>query len=369
MGYLTAVCESNHRPCYMRLALTLWAALIKSPTNIRERKLKRMPLSNQLFAVVLGCLVGASAFAANVEPIKQLISIGDFAEAKRLIDAILADEPGDLQTRFVRGLLLTESGDVDGAIDVFAALARDYPELPEPHNNLAVLYAANGEYVKARDALLVAINTHPSYATAHENLGDIYAKMAGLAYDQALQLDRDNQTAKAKLAMMHDLVSTDGDAPATRVTQTTTASEAAGATQTASVAPSAETQIEPAVVAGPSVDPIVSAQVLKVTERWANAWSDQDVEAYLSIYGDDFRPSTNHTRQQWEALRQKRLTKPKFIRINVDNPSVETPEPQRAVVNFTQGYQSDTYGDRVRKQLVFEWQGGDWKIVREQTVE
>jgi len=61
--------------------------------------------------------------------------------------------------------------------------------------------------VKVRDSLLLAINTHPTYATAHENLGDIYVKMAELAYDKALQLDGGNESAKAKLALMTDLIS------------------------------------------------------------------------------------------------------------------------------------------------------------------
>jgi len=54
---------------------------------------------------------------------------------------------------------------------------------------IAVLYAGQGQYEKARQALEMAIRTHPSYATAHENLGDVYAKLASQAYDKALSLD------------------------------------------------------------------------------------------------------------------------------------------------------------------------------------
>ncbi len=59
---------------------------------------------------------------------------------------------------------------------MFTKLSEDYPELPEPYNNLAVLYAQQKQYDKARTALEMAIRTHPSYAIAYENLGDIYAK-------------------------------------------------------------------------------------------------------------------------------------------------------------------------------------------------
>ncbi len=112
----------------------------------------------------------------------------------------MARYPDHTDARFLKGLLLVQEGHTQEAIEVFTALAGDYPDLPEPHNNLAVLYAADGDYEKVRESLMVAINTHPSYATAHENLGDLYAKMAA-AYDGALSLDQDNRAAQAKLAI------------------------------------------------------------------------------------------------------------------------------------------------------------------------
>src|SRR5687768_13565240 len=107
--------------------------------------------------------------------------------------------------RFQKELILTEQNRTADAIRIFSALSEEYPELPEPYNNLAVLYASQGHYDKAKTALEMAIRTHPSYATAHENLGDIYAKMASQAYDKALQLDKSNTTAQTKLNLIKDL--------------------------------------------------------------------------------------------------------------------------------------------------------------------
>ena len=107
--------------------------------------------------------------------------------------------------RFNKGLILTEQKKTADAIQIFSSLSEEYPDLPEPYNNLAVLYASQGQYEKAREALEAAIRTHPSYSTAHENLGDIYAKMASQAYGKAFQLDKGNAAAQTKLSLIKDL--------------------------------------------------------------------------------------------------------------------------------------------------------------------
>ncbi len=94
------------------------------------------------------------------------------------------------------------------AIATFRALIEDYPELPEPYNNLAVLYAQRGEYDSARLALETAVRTAPNWAVARENLGDIYARLAAQEYDRAAKLDRDNKTAPAKLTLVRSLLAT-----------------------------------------------------------------------------------------------------------------------------------------------------------------
>ena len=130
------------------------------------------------------------------------------------MNKVLAAKPRDPQARFLKGLILTEQGNTQEAIDIFTRLTQDYPELPEPYNNLAVIYASQGQYDKARAALEQSIRTHPSYATAYENLGDVYAKLASQAYDKALQLDSSNTGAQNKLSLVRELVG--GPAPQRR---------------------------------------------------------------------------------------------------------------------------------------------------------
>ncbi len=158
-------------------------------------------------------------FAAEVTlpEIQNLVRQKKYDQALEKVDAYLAPRPKDAQGRFIKGLILTELDRPNDAIAVFTQLTRDYPTLPEPYNNLAVLYAQQKQYDKARVALEMAIKTHPSYATAHENLGDVYAKLASQAYNKALQLDAGNTTAQSKLALIHDLEDTAGRNPAPTV--------------------------------------------------------------------------------------------------------------------------------------------------------
>ncbi len=146
-----------------------------------------------------------SAGADEIQDINKLFKQGHHTQALERVNTYLTGKPKDAQARFLKGLILTEQGKAADAISIFTALTEDYPELPEPYNNLAVLYASQGQYDKARDALEMAIRTHPSYATAHENLGDIYAKMASQAYDRALQLDNSNTSTQTKLALIKNL--------------------------------------------------------------------------------------------------------------------------------------------------------------------
>jgi len=101
----------------------------------------------------------------------------------------------------------------DEAIAVYTKLTEDYPEFPEPYNNLAVLYASQKQYERARMALEMAIQAHPSYATAYENLGDLYAKLASQAYGKAVQLGGASKSAQAKLLLARDLLTVPSRSP------------------------------------------------------------------------------------------------------------------------------------------------------------
>ena len=125
---------------------------------------------------------------ASESAIDKLVAAGKLNDALAKSDEHLKQYPRDAQVRFTRGRVLMEMGRNAEAIDAFTALTQDFPELPEPFNNLAALYAQAGEYDRARAALESAIRNNPSFAVAYSNLGDVYAKLAQQAYQKALKI-------------------------------------------------------------------------------------------------------------------------------------------------------------------------------------
>lgn len=162
-------------------------------------------------APIVAALAAAIALAAGAQSdalrdARLSLRAGDAAGALAAVDRHLAAKPQDADARFLRGVILTELARPNEALDAFQKLTQDYPELAEPYNNLAVLYAARGEYERARANLEMAIRAKPDYATAYENLGDVYARLASQAYDKAASLDPKARSASAKLALARELV-------------------------------------------------------------------------------------------------------------------------------------------------------------------
>jgi tetratricopeptide (TPR) repeat protein len=166
--------------------------------------------SVHMLALVAALCIPTPSFADDYSEVSRLVRSGQLTEALEAADRYLATKPRDPQMRFLKGVAQSEAGRKGEAIETFLALTQEYPELPEPYNNLAVLYAGRREFDKARNALESAIRTNPSYATAHENLGDVYAQLASQSYSRAQQLDSGNPSVRPKLALIRQLLSTGG---------------------------------------------------------------------------------------------------------------------------------------------------------------
>ncbi|MBI4938178.1 MAG: tetratricopeptide repeat protein [Nitrosomonadales bacterium] len=356
------------------------------------KMLNRLKLYLALCAGSLLLVFTPAAFADEIQDINKLFRQGQQEQALGRVNSYLAGKPKDAQARFLKGLILTEQGKSGDAIRVFSGLTEDYPELPEPYNNLAVLYASQGQYDKAKIALEMAIRTHPSYATAHENLGDIYAKMASQAYDRALQLDRNNAATQTKLALIKDLFSgaaksgKPGVAPLTEAATVAAPQPAAEPAPAAAVAAPAPAPVEekPAAAApAPSVpEPAVPAakqaaaikptdgngnEVLKVVREWAAAWSSKDAKRYLAFYSVDFRAPGGEKRSDWEAQRRERIAGPKTISVGIKDARVKFSDSTHASVSFKQIYRASHLHNVSSKTLVMVKSSGSWLIQEERS--
>ncbi|MEO8102119.1 MAG: tetratricopeptide repeat protein [Betaproteobacteria bacterium] len=320
-----------------------------------------------LLALVVGFTCTAQAGPAeDIKEASRLYQQGKSDQALVKINGALTQQPKDAQGRFLKGLIFTEQKKTAEAIQVFTGLTEDYPELPEPYNNLAVLYASQGNYDKAKAALELAIHTHPSYSTAYENLGDIYAQLARRSYDKVLQLDKSNTSAQSKLAMVKDLF----NPPAKSVPPTAVAALDPAKTA-ATPPPSAKVESPKAAAVTPTMRPEPAkpsnggmkseGQITAAVQAWAKAWASKDVSGYLAAYAADFQPPDGLTRTAWEGQRKERIERPKSISVDIKISKV-TVKGDEATVVFRQSYRSDTVKSNNTKTLKLVKTGDRWLI-------
>lgn len=320
-------------------------------------------------------LVAGTAQADEYSDVNGLVRAGKLNEALVKADQYLVGKPRDPQMRFLKGVIQTESGKPADAIATFTQITQDYPELPEPYNNLAVLYAGQSQFDKARAALEMAIRTNPSYATAHENLGDVYAKLASQAYSKALQLDNGNTGVQPKLALIRTLFAPDtrSQRPAASAQPSVAATTAPAKPAVVAAAPAVAPAATPAAPAAPKAAPAAPTaaagaekEVESAVRAWAAAWSGKDVGGYLGSYGKDFSTPGNQARKAWEDDRRARIVGKSRISVSIDSLAISV-NGDKASARFKQGYSADSLNISSRKTLQLAKAGDRWLIVKEST--
>jgi len=344
----------------------------------------------RLLTLAAACALTA-AHADEYSDVSQLLRNGKLTEAMNKADVYLASKPTDPQMRFLKGVIQRNAGKQAEAIATFTKLTEDYPELPEPYNNLAVLYAGQSQFDKARAALEMAIRTNPSYATAHENLGDVYARLASQAYNKALQLDGANAAVPPKLALIREVFKpnlksqpTAAAAPAVAPVHPAAPVAVAKPVVTTPAAPVTTPVAPPVAAAKPEAvvptpvpasspapaKPAVADNSVKSVEiavnAWAKAWAAKDIPAYLGAYGKEFDPPGKQSRNAWEQERKSRITGKSSISVKLENLNV-TVDGNKAVAKFRQDYRANALAVSSRKTLDLVKTGNQWLIVREST--
>jgi tetratricopeptide (TPR) repeat protein len=383
------------------------------------RAVAALSLASGLASVAVAQVVPAAAPAQAATPspeaieIQKLLKSQQAGQALKVIDDALAKNPKDPAMRFRRGVALSMLDRKAEALQVFQKLVEDHPEMPAPYNNLAVLYGSQGDYDKARAALVAAIRTNPQYATAYQNLGDVYAQLASQAYSKALQLDKSDPTVQPKLRLLGELIASPGQASAAPTTvaaakpapvaparpvqvavATPAPSPALVATPkpapvpppapvpvpapkppapTPAPAPVAKPAPAPAPVAAPvpAPAPVVAtgngiSEINAAVHAWASAWSRRDMAGYLEAYTPDYATS-GKSHKAWEEDRKARILPRKHIAVEVSDLRVSV-NGDKAQVHFKQTYESDTLTTSGHKTLdLVRSPSGKW-LIRQESV-
>lgn len=159
-------------------------------------------------AVTALLAVTGFAHADDYSDVAQLVRDGKTAQAIAKAEQHLSSNQRDPQMRFLKGTAQAAAGHTDEALATFTQLTEEYPELPEPYNNIAVIHASQNRLDQARAALETAVRNNPGYAVAHENLGDIYVRLAEQAYARSLQLRSTNAALNRKQTALKDVLGT-----------------------------------------------------------------------------------------------------------------------------------------------------------------
>ena len=369
-----------------------------------------------LLSLWLTSLFAGNAWADDYSEVAQLSRDGKFAEALAKAEVYLSSRPKDAQMRLLKGLVQRDAGKPTDALMTFVRMTEDFPELPEPYNNLGVIYADQNQLDKARTAFEMALRTNPSYSTAHENLADVYGRLSSAAYNKALQIDLSNAAVAPKLALVRQVITLNPTklsaaqlaslpkvqaalAPSTTQTQVAIApakpepskpepakleatKPEGPKTQPAPKAaaqpePTGKTAREPADAVrkpadetaapqkpAPVVDTAANREVEQAVQNWATAWGAKDLKAYFAAYAKDFDPAGKLSRSQWEEERRARIEGKSNISVKLTD--VQTiVRGNTALVKFRQDYRANGIAISSRKTLEMVRQGESWKIVRE----
>lgn len=166
------------------------------PTNPQLSETVALPFLS--FLIIEPDPVTKNAVPADIE---KLVKAGKYPEAIDLINSRLKKTPQNVQLRFLKARLQIEMKQYDQAKKTLIIITQQFPELPEPYNNLAAIAANENKWIEARDYLELALKLRPSYTVASANLGEVYVRLGAKAYEDAsksAQLNQRQYTNKAK---------------------------------------------------------------------------------------------------------------------------------------------------------------------------
>jgi tetratricopeptide (TPR) repeat protein len=273
----------------------------------------------------------------NIDKLRTMI-LSSPSIALTEINLLLETNPNDHNLLFLRAVSQTKLERKKLAIETYKDLIERHPNLPEPYNNLAVLYAEQNNLAKAKEILQKALKTNSTYSIAHINLGDVYTRMASAAYRKAFELDK-SPVANNKLQLINELFSYSPNMQQKKLT--TTHSE-----------PSTQTKKK-------NLEDLAF-----LVEQWKSSWENKDLEAYFSTYSKYFKLKGEMNYKKWKKIRTEKIINKKEINIELTKISYKYKDGFW-FVSMNQAYSSGNYSDKEEKTLVIINEFGSYKIIEE----
>jgi tetratricopeptide (TPR) repeat protein len=277
--------------------------------------------------------------ATDINKIKSMV-ISSPEVALIEINRLLENEPNNQNILFLKAITETKLEKNDLAISTYNKLIEKFPSLPEPYNNLAVLYAEQNKLEEAKKILQKALKTNKSYSVAHINLGDVYTRMASEAYRKAFELDK-SPVANNKLQLISELFSYSPNMQKTKLVTPVSKSDNK----------SREQEI---------------ADLALFIESWKVSWESKDLTGYFSKYSKYFKIKNEIKYEKWKKTRTEKIINKKKINIMISNIRYNFKDGFW-FISMSQAYSSGKYSDKEEKTLVIINESGTYKIIEENT--
>ena len=190
----------------------------RSATTLMPFAAQPLPRPARLALALLGVcaalLYATCARADDAAEVRALVARGELVAALSRVEKATTASPRDVQLRFLQGVVLMDLKRDDEALAHFTRMAQDYPELPDPYNNIALLHARAARLEQARQALETALRNDPTHRTARANLGQVHLMLAVHAWELAAAGGPADGTLQRKLDAARTLLAQ--GAPAAR---------------------------------------------------------------------------------------------------------------------------------------------------------
>ena len=138
---------------------------------------------------------------------RAFMQSGKTTDAIPLLEALIQQDPNNIEANYLLGNARYRMGDRDGAMTSYRQAIRINPFAVEPHGNLGSLLAAAGQWDEAIAELNAALRLKPDYAEAHQNLANALVQQnrddeARKHYEEAIRLKPEMAQARYNYARL-----------------------------------------------------------------------------------------------------------------------------------------------------------------------